>query len=348
MPIVVKAFANADGLSQLLVRLKLLSSLSHLNLFARGFSQAFDTCDFVLVGAGKDRADEKIKGVFKTFVGNPTCRQVLFAACHDNGYVRLLEKYQHSPVAEKVTLLNSFETGKEFAGLGFRSTKMQTVFRSGPLDSRKMSGNTPSQRALSAGARGGNGNNNAAGTGNTKKSEALPEQKNLGKVCVFVNAAGQRIDARLPRPRPEDFRRWNQKVKNAQNAGKKFCNSFYLHPDGCEREKCPFLHDALSEGEIAALRCDARQEFCRAKEQCRDPNCFFGHHCSCNKTASRTCRVPARLHGVEVGSVESVLGDLSGSLIRESPREVLLAMGRESRESEPEDCRDGVSLRSEL
>ncbi|KAH8427031.1 uncharacterized protein LDX57_004751 [Aspergillus melleus] len=62
MPIMIKAFANADGLAPLLVRAKLLKSPESLTSFAKGFSQARDASDFVLVGSGKDRADEKIKG----------------------------------------------------------------------------------------------------------------------------------------------------------------------------------------------------------------------------------------------------------------------------------------------
>ncbi len=62
MPIMIKAFANADGLAQILVKAKLTKSPGFLASFAKEFSQARDTSDFVLVGSGKDRADGKIKG----------------------------------------------------------------------------------------------------------------------------------------------------------------------------------------------------------------------------------------------------------------------------------------------
>jgi hypothetical protein len=61
LPIIVKAFANADGLSQVLVKHKITKSPDMLWDFVKGFSQACETFDFVLVGSGKDRADEKIK-----------------------------------------------------------------------------------------------------------------------------------------------------------------------------------------------------------------------------------------------------------------------------------------------
>jgi hypothetical protein len=60
MPIMIKAFANADGLAQVLA--KLTKSPKSLASFVKGFSQARDASDFVLVGSGKDRADEKVKG----------------------------------------------------------------------------------------------------------------------------------------------------------------------------------------------------------------------------------------------------------------------------------------------
>lgn len=62
MPIMIKVFAKVDGLAQVLVKIKVIKSPGSLTNFAKGFSQACDGSDFVLVGSGKDRADEKIKG----------------------------------------------------------------------------------------------------------------------------------------------------------------------------------------------------------------------------------------------------------------------------------------------
>lgn len=62
LPIIVKAYANGDGLSRLLVKANIINQPLSLIDFVKGFSQAYETCDFVLVGTGKDRADVKIKG----------------------------------------------------------------------------------------------------------------------------------------------------------------------------------------------------------------------------------------------------------------------------------------------
>ncbi|KAK0715432.1 hypothetical protein B0H67DRAFT_239948, partial [Lasiosphaeris hirsuta] len=138
LPIIVKAFASGEGLAYLLSKAGMTSradSQDMVSRFTRGFSQADDMVDFVLVGKGKDRADHKLMGAFRQFAESPSCRRVLLAGCHDNGYVRMLEKYAHHnrTVADKVTLVKSFQTGSEFASLRFASTTMETVFRNRPL-----------------------------------------------------------------------------------------------------------------------------------------------------------------------------------------------------------------------
>jgi hypothetical protein len=62
LPVIAKAFANADGMSRFLLNAGVVQSADALAEFAKCFSQAFATSDFVLVGHGKDRADKKIKG----------------------------------------------------------------------------------------------------------------------------------------------------------------------------------------------------------------------------------------------------------------------------------------------
>jgi len=61
-PVVIKAFANGDGLPGALQKLSLQPSAA--TEFAKGFSNAFGTSDFVFVSRGKDRVDEKIRGEF--------------------------------------------------------------------------------------------------------------------------------------------------------------------------------------------------------------------------------------------------------------------------------------------
>nr|CEG03552.1 unnamed protein product [Fusarium acuminatum CS5907] len=83
------AYANELGLSQFLVACGVIKAPRDLVEFAKDFTQALENTDFVLIGSGKDRADKKIQeaGTFKQFVSNPTCRHIIFGACHDNSYV---------------------------------------------------------------------------------------------------------------------------------------------------------------------------------------------------------------------------------------------------------------------
>jgi hypothetical protein len=62
LPVVIRAFANIDGMSSYLSKVGLAQSSANMWSFAKAFSQAHAGSDFVFVGSGKDRADKKIKG----------------------------------------------------------------------------------------------------------------------------------------------------------------------------------------------------------------------------------------------------------------------------------------------
>jgi hypothetical protein len=62
LDIVVKAFANLEGLGTVLVRTGRLKEMNSLRAFVTGFSSRLAFFDFVDVGAGKERADHKIRG----------------------------------------------------------------------------------------------------------------------------------------------------------------------------------------------------------------------------------------------------------------------------------------------
>jgi hypothetical protein len=60
--ILVRAFANVSGLGAALVRDGRLNDVGQLRAFATGFSGRQAFFDFVDVGAGKERADLKVRG----------------------------------------------------------------------------------------------------------------------------------------------------------------------------------------------------------------------------------------------------------------------------------------------
>ena len=60
--IVTRLYANLKGLSETCRRAGIINDASKLDEFARGFTGSKQLFDFVDVGLGKDRADEKING----------------------------------------------------------------------------------------------------------------------------------------------------------------------------------------------------------------------------------------------------------------------------------------------
>jgi hypothetical protein len=60
--IVCRMYANVKGLADVLVRAGAIKDIDVFEDFARGFSRGKTLFDFVDVGPGKDRADEKIIG----------------------------------------------------------------------------------------------------------------------------------------------------------------------------------------------------------------------------------------------------------------------------------------------
>ena len=60
--IFVKAYANVEGLAQALVRTGRINCTAEFRLFVTEFTSRLGFCDFVDVGFGKERADNKVKG----------------------------------------------------------------------------------------------------------------------------------------------------------------------------------------------------------------------------------------------------------------------------------------------
>ncbi|KAF2499390.1 hypothetical protein BU16DRAFT_535752 [Lophium mytilinum] len=300
LPIMIKAFANSDGLSKLLVNVKIIQSSGALWDFAKSFSQAHAMSDFVLVGNGKDRADEKVKGIFEQFVKNPTCRHIVFGACHDNGYVRMLEKYAgDSIIAERVTLLHSFEIGREFHALNFQSTRMEDLFRAESVQSLGTVVSVGHQAVPREEERNGTATTWAAlakANGGTEKQGVSIKIKD--PQTVLVNAAGQRVDVRLGKPSQAAFDSWNHKVKVA---GLKYCRPYQLW-GGC-KGKCNYSHGPLSKEEKLVYRRLVRGEPCHVGSKCRDAKCYYGHNCSCQKQKCPN-KFPVDMHRVDESTAE--------------------------------------------
>lgn len=73
----VRAFTNVEGLASALVRDRRLQDVGQLRTFAAGCSNCQAFFDLVDVGAGKERADRKIRG--RAFPFLP-----LYPSCHSD------------------------------------------------------------------------------------------------------------------------------------------------------------------------------------------------------------------------------------------------------------------------
>lgn len=60
--LVARVYANVRGLADTLFRAGIISSTTIFEGFVRGFTRGDELCDFIDVGAGKDRADIKMDG----------------------------------------------------------------------------------------------------------------------------------------------------------------------------------------------------------------------------------------------------------------------------------------------
>ncbi|RAR09965.1 ccch zinc finger domain-containing protein [Stemphylium lycopersici] len=147
--VVCRIFANVRGLANVLVRTGIIPEAGQFEDFVHGFNSANGLYDFVDVGSGKDRADEKINGEdvlditmeytlisrpesFKLFSENPQCRRLLLGCSHDNGYARLLEKCSDQ-LRNKVILLEGVPFEKELVSLPYKTDKFPGIFRSTKL-----------------------------------------------------------------------------------------------------------------------------------------------------------------------------------------------------------------------
>ncbi|KAL5119945.1 hypothetical protein ACEQ8H_002043 [Pleosporales sp. CAS-2024a] len=128
--IVCRMYANVRGLGEVLARKGIIAHSSVFDDFVRGFTRGKTLFDFVDVGTGKDRADEKIIESFKMFSRDYHCRRLMFGCSHDNGYARTLEEYIDKPeIVCKTVLLEGVPFEKELIPLPYATKKFSNLFR---------------------------------------------------------------------------------------------------------------------------------------------------------------------------------------------------------------------------
>ncbi|KAI9760891.1 MAG: hypothetical protein M4579_001392 [Chaenotheca gracillima] len=312
--IVAKIYANLKGLSDTCSKAGIVEKTSTVEEFARGFTRSRHLFDFIDVGSGKDRADDKLSEVFKLHLYDCHCRQILFGCSHDNGYARLLEEFTTDEgCSSRITLLEGVPFERELISLKrhFKHTRFDSLFRSSKIELQRPIQATPSlpARALS------NGPTATASTPLTWASTAAtftastPPQtphptsqtsSDPHTPGILQNKYGQRIDSDTK----------YDKADMARVKGLKMCNVHVLRNDCPFGSSCVHGHEYKpTASELATLRHIARQQPCRFGTACEDAKCMYGHRClgnPCSFVYNGGCRFPTEMHGVDTQVVKRV------------------------------------------
>ncbi|KAI1089806.1 hypothetical protein F5B19DRAFT_495092 [Rostrohypoxylon terebratum] len=344
--IIVQITLNLEGLSRKLESIGFVRTFNDLPAFTRGFSRAQGLFSIIDVGWGKEQADFKVRETFRLMVHNLQCKHIIFGPCHDKGYIVELRPYQlDTSISTKLSLLETTVAPREFQELRLRRVKFVDVFRSEPLPERpppsppalmspptqtdcsgitsKIAPNTPSAIAASAIP-----STWATPTPTFTESRKLMSTQDSSarpstplKYCL-VNASGERVDEGLPYCDPEAESRLQMRAASEDRIMKKKgpCNRWHLNAR-CDINNCPYYHgERLGPDEQIALKRKARSMLCAKRSVCRDPDCFWGHHCKYGvKCTRRWDCVFSEVHSVDATPIEKIYEDGSRERLSQRP-----------------------------
>ncbi|KAK1765606.1 hypothetical protein QBC33DRAFT_454409 [Phialemonium atrogriseum] len=326
--VIVQVVLNQTGLSKTLFERGIVKNPNvELPAFARAFGRTQALFSFVDVGAGKERADHKIREMMRVMVRVTQCKHILFGPCLDNGYLPFLGEYKgNTSASPRITLLETSPAGPGFQSLGFRHVSFPDVFRSAPLPERPVM--QPPPRPISTSpvpvsaiaATPGSSvtsaieNGSSAGWAALSKSVAASKAKTINIAPkkpaqlkhYTININGERLDEELSRWDPSAEKRFANRIRERGNC----CNFYHLRGKCPEEEFCGYYHgDRLGPAELLVLRHKARSLKCSNGTYCSDPECFYGHHCRFGKNCSNSsCRF-ADTHHVDLHPATKIYED---------------------------------------
>ncbi|KAF3024809.1 hypothetical protein E8E14_009453 [Neopestalotiopsis sp. 37M] len=137
IPILVRVYANLNGLAQSLRLSRVIDRDEDMKNFAEQLTNSRTEVDFVNVGrySGPKNADSKLRKMLSHYHNNLQCKKIFVAACHDNGYLHDLREYSDkNGLNRKIILVETTPAEPGFQTLGFPMTRFDSVFRSRPLD----------------------------------------------------------------------------------------------------------------------------------------------------------------------------------------------------------------------
>ncbi|KAL2053006.1 hypothetical protein ABVK25_006643 [Lepraria finkii] len=326
--VVTRIYANLKGLGDTCHRSGIIERPDMLDDFARGFTGSKQLFDFVDVGMGKDRADDKISEIFKLHLYDCHCRQIVFGCSHDNGYARLLEDVSEPSILNSITLLEGVPFERELAQLKtkYRTTRFEGLFRNTKINiyqqhyiqqpmqvqvqqsqpqpqspTPQMNGlppppvqyQSPYQPTFSRATSGSPGNAAA-------HNPVAPTWASTAMTAPLVASPPP-----TPQPAPQPpvkqvpRNRYGQRIdpvaqydpNEVKRIKKlKMCNVHFLRND-CPYDPCTHDHHYKpNKNELATLRYVSRMTPCKFGSECDDLKCIYGHRCPSDQEGKKDCR----------------------------------------------------------
>lgn len=255
-------------------------------------------------------------GVLQHFKDNPSCKHIVLGSCHDNGYVSLLEAIApDEPVRERITLLKSFQMGRQFDNLPFKSITFESLFRDQPFPTAIQppdSDSAGNRSDIGAVTETSSGASFAAMLRHTKNLSVKLSISDLVTMFgptspgqVYVNARKQRVDTPLSKPSKGARNGFNKKKIAWKARGKKGPCNQHLLLNQCRlpAEACSFFHERLTESEMLIQKTLLRGQACESGSGCRRPDCYYGHQCVCTDALCRFRKDVGDLHDINMSGV---------------------------------------------
>jgi hypothetical protein len=274
------------------------------------------------------KADDE-QEIFKLYLHDVHCHQVLLGCSHDNGYARLLDDTMgDAMLVDHITLLEGVPFERELANLraSFKMTKFDNMFRStklttpyqlktapGPIQrplqtiSANLPMGSPLAQTYSNSTMDGVTPSTTASTTSKANTEAptwasmtaAPFVPSASSPATRAGTAGGTnplkstpgINRNRFGQRIDDIDDSipNEDIKRVKKL--KLCNVYYLNgADACTNVRCTHDHDYdITKNDLRTLKQVARMTPCYFKTECDDPKCIYGHRCPQSHPNSKEC-----------------------------------------------------------
>ncbi|KAL2256218.1 hypothetical protein VTK26DRAFT_2010 [Humicola hyalothermophila] len=305
--VIAKIYANLAGLCKAMRRDGCLTNESDLKDFTLGFTQAKASFDFVDVGYGKERADNKIRETTKWHLRNSNCKQVILGISHDAGYAPFIDElFQDSQLRIRVTVLEGIPTVRELTSTGVNILNLNDgLFRSEKLVDRgtpdagvqsvsyEVKAMTTSVTSASTSTPATSADSTPAPAVPATYARAIKTATPPPRVILPLQLKPATALAHPPQPKPAPWnpgpRGLDPPLKVSQAAldslkkrrdHNKLCNNHYLRGPCSKGNACMFEHRYKpSRDELAAIAFLTRLNPCSNGQNCEVEDCIYGHHC---------------------------------------------------------------------